>query len=61
MRLLPYEMKFSIERGDLELAKKQGLMDCVLCGACAYICPARRHLTAAFKTAREELAAKARR
>lgn len=36
-------------------------MDCVLCGACAYICPARRHLTAAFKTAREELAAKARR
>ena len=61
MRLMPYEMKFDVERGNLERAKARGLMDCVLCGACAYICPARRHLTAAFKTAREELAAKARR
>ena len=61
MHLMPYDMKFAVEHNDLDKAKSLGLMDCVLCGACAFICPARRPLTAAFKTAREELAAKARR
>ena len=59
--LFPYEMKFRIEKGDLDAAKEYGLMDCVLCGACSFICPANRYLTASFKTAKDELAAKARR
>lgn len=59
--LHPYQIRADIDRPDLELAKKNGLLDCVLCGACSYICPARRYLASSFKAAREELAAKARR
>ncbi|MBR5804800.1 MAG: electron transport complex subunit RsxC [Clostridia bacterium] len=61
LHLLPYNMKFDLEKHDLEAAKLHGLMDCVLCGACSYSCPAYRQLTASFKAAKDELAAKARR
>ncbi len=56
--LHPYLMRTDLDRFDLDGAKEHGLMDCVLCGACSYICPARRYLTSSFKAAREELAAK---
>lgn len=59
--LHPYLMRSDIDRRDTDAVKKHGLMDCVLCGACSYICPARRYLTSSFKATREELAAKARR
>ncbi|NLI53408.1 MAG: electron transport complex subunit RsxC [Clostridiales bacterium] len=59
--LHPYLMRTDLDRHDLESAKQHGLLDCVLCGACSYICPARRYLSSSFKAAREELAAKARR
>ncbi len=58
--LMPLTIRHDCDRVDLEAAKQHGLMDCVLCGACSYICPARRHLTASFKAAREELAARGR-
>ena len=59
--LHPYLMRADLDKRDIESVKQHGLMDCVLCGACSYICPARRYLTSSFKAAREELAAKARR
>lgn len=59
--LMPYLMKYDCIKGDLENAKAHGVMDCVACGACAYICPAKRCLTSAFKSIKEEIAAKARR
>ncbi len=59
--LHPYLMRADLDKHDAESAKKHGLLDCVLCGACSYICPARRYLTSSYKAAREELAAKARR
>lgn len=59
--LHPYLLRTDLDRTDFETAKKHGLMDCVLCGACSYICPARRYLSSSFKAARDELAAKARR
>ncbi len=59
--LHPYLMRADIDKLDFETAKKHGLMDCVLCGACSYICPARRYLSSSFKATRDELAAKARR
>lgn len=61
IHLLPYELKYDCEAGALERAKAHGLMDCVACGACSYGCPANRHLTAAFKAAKDELAARAKR
>lgn len=59
--LHPYLMRADIDKRDIESAKQHGLLDCVLCGACSYICPARRYLSAGFKAAREDLAVKARR
>ncbi len=59
--LHPYLMRSDIDRRDTDSAKQHGLMDCVLCGACSYICPARRYLSSSYKAAREDLAAKARR
>ncbi|HRX57267.1 MAG TPA: electron transport complex subunit RsxC [Eubacteriales bacterium] len=58
--LYPYLIRSDIDKLDFDAAKKHGLLDCVLCGACSYICPARRYLTSSFKAAREELSAKAR-
>ena len=59
--LHPYLMRSDLDKRDTDSAKQHGLMDCVLCGACSYICPARRYLSSSFKAAREDLAAKARR
>lgn len=59
--LHPYLMRSDLDRRDTDSAKQHGLMDCVLCSACSYICPARRYLSSSFKAAREDLAAKARR
>ena len=61
IHLMPYQLKYDCEAGALDRAKEHGVLDCVACGACAYACPARRHLTAAFKAAKEELAARAKR
>jgi len=59
--LHPYLMRTDLDKRDTDAAKQHGLMDCVLCSACSYICPARRYLSSSFKAAREDLAAKARR
>lgn len=58
--LMPFTLRYDCGRADFEAARKHGLMDCVLCGACSYICPARRYLAASIKAARDELAAKGR-
>lgn len=61
MHLQPFKIAVACRKHDYDGAKANGLMDCVLCGACSFYCPAHRHLTAAMKTAKEEIAAKARR
>ena len=58
--LMPFTLRYDCGRADFEAAKKHGIMDCVLCGACSYICPARRYLVASIKAARDELAARGR-
>ena len=45
-----YEQKGMIE--ELEAAN---IMDCMECGACAYICPGRLHLTQTFKTGKQKV------
>jgi electron transport complex protein RnfC len=43
--------------GDLDAmdtAMDSGLMDCILCGACAYVCPARRRIVHLVETLRAE-------
>lgn len=40
MNLLPSLIVQAVKAGDLDLAVKSGLEDCMKCGSCAYACPA---------------------
>ena len=42
-----------IETGNLENAKKYGLMDCVECGTCSYVCPAHIQLVQRFRVGKQ--------
>ena len=58
--LNPYQIKVAADRSDFEAAKKLHVMDCILCGSCAYICPSRRWLTPSFKYAKDHITAEAK-
>ena len=38
----------------IEELEAANIMDCMECGACAYICPGRLHLTQTFKTGKQK-------
>lgn len=61
IRLLPFQIKFDVEKENWDAAQKHNAMDCIACGACSYSCPAKRYLTAACKIAKENIAAKQKR
>lgn len=52
MGLSPTTIYKNIDHGRLDEAVKEGLADCVFCGACAYCCPAHIPLVSAFRAAR---------
>ncbi len=54
--LLPLEMARRARAGDLDGARTFGLGDCISCGSCAYVCPARIPLVQYFNFAKGELA-----
>ena len=58
--LNPYRLKFLCDAGDMARAGAENVMDCVVCGSCSYICPARRRLTPAFKAMKDKIAAEAK-
>ena len=47
-------------RDDCETFEKLNGMECMECGSCTYICPAKRPLTQAFKEMRKTVAANRR-
>ncbi len=54
--LLPQMMAAAYEAGDLDrFEKKLYGMECVLCGSCTFICPAKRPLTQMFRQAKAEI------
>jgi electron transport complex protein RnfC len=46
--------------GDLDGVVSLGLMDCIGCGSCAYVCPAHIPLAQIFSYAKGEMAARGR-
>ena len=45
MRLVPNEIARMVEKGRIERAEEYGILDCMECGVCAFICPAKiRHV-----------------
>jgi len=55
MKLMPVFM-YQFERtGMLADLEKANVMDCIECGACAYICPGRLHLVQTFRTGKQKI------
>lgn len=50
--LNPMRLYKLIERGELEKAVEEGLMDCRECGVCAHVCPSRIPLVERFRDAK---------
>jgi electron transport complex protein RnfC len=55
MFLLPSALGILCEKHKFEEAKDLGLLDCVECGCCAYVCPAGRPMVHMFKFGKVEL------
>lgn len=60
MRLVPSELAQCIEADDVPAAEALNLMDCFECGACAYVCPARRPLVQHMRRAKAAVLLKRR-
>ncbi|MDR1065906.1 MAG: electron transport complex subunit RsxC [Clostridiales bacterium] len=52
MKLYPFELNQYAVRGEYELFKKRNGEDCIECGVCSYVCPAKRHLAQSIRSAR---------
>jgi electron transport complex protein RnfC len=57
-RLSPVIMNIGLETGDLDGAVKAGLLDCIECGSCTYVCPARIKLVQRFRVGKQRLRAR---
>ena len=55
MNLMPTKILAYIESGDFSNAKELGVLDCMECGSCEYICPARRPIVHNIKLAKLRL------
>ncbi len=56
--LLPCDLGSAVEKGRLDLAEKLNPFDCIMCGSCSYVCPARRPLSHFIKLGQQRLRAK---
>jgi electron transport complex protein RnfC len=56
-RLSPVIMNIALESGDMDEAVRAGLMDCVECGSCSYVCPAGIKLVQRFRVGKQRLRA----
>ena len=50
---LAYKLEQYAEKGMVDELNAANIMDCMECGACAFACPARMHLTHMFKTGKQ--------
>lgn len=55
MNLMPLYINASVLKRDFDSAKAYGANDCMECGCCSYVCPAKRHLVQSIRVAKTEL------
>ncbi len=58
--LLPLNLNRMIIKDDLESFEKCNGLDCIECGSCSYICPAKRHLAQSIRYGRKTVMANKR-
>ena len=56
-RLSPALLNSAIKAGDWEEAEAIGLLDCIECGTCSYVCPAKVQLVQRFRVGKQILRA----
>ncbi len=57
IHLLPFELCNDVEAGDWERAEHHGALDCIECGSCTYVCPAKREITSSIRIAKRQILA----
>ena len=55
MSLSPVVMNTALNADDLDEAIGTGILDCIECGSCSYVCPARIKLTQRFRVGKQRL------
>lgn len=55
MGLMPCLINLASEKQLWEQTKVNGALDCIECGICSYVCPAKRNLVQSIKRAKQEL------
>jgi electron transport complex protein RnfC len=58
MRLLPNEIARFVEKGRFDRAEEYGVLDCMECGVCAYVCPSKIRHVHLMKYGKAEVLAK---
>ncbi len=53
--LNPSQISLALAKGRLDLAQEYGVMDCIECGLCAYVCPGHRNIVQSIKAAKAKL------
>lgn len=61
MHLMPNMLERLVSKEQLDKAKSIGLLDCIECGCCSYVCPSKRHLVQWIKVGKMEIAKQKRR
>lgn len=51
--LVPYQIEYALMEEDYDLCEKLFASECIACGCCSYICPAKRELTPRTRAARD--------
>jgi electron transport complex protein RnfC len=55
MNLMPMFIDSSLAAGDIDTTIKYGVLSCIECGCCAFICPAARPLVQTMKLAKKKI------
>lgn len=55
MNLLPLYLNLNVTKGNIEGLIKYKVNDCVECGCCSYVCPAKRHLVQSMRLGKVKL------
>ena len=58
MRVMPASISQLVEAGSFDDTTRFGVLDCIECGVCAYVCPSKRPIVQQVKQAKGHLARK---
>lgn len=60
MRLMPAKLVAASKKGNIEMAEKYHILECIECGLCSYICPANKNLLQHIRMIKPEVMKKKR-